>query len=116
MPFHLSAYAALAIAIAAEVIATSSLKLSDGFANLVPGAIALAAYAVSFYFLALALRGIPIGIAYGIWSAVGIAAISAIGWFVFKQYLDTAAIIGLGLIIGGVVVIQLFSKTTTLSA
>ena len=114
MQLTLPAYAALAIAILAEVVATSSLKLSEGFTQLIPTILSLSSYAVAFYFLSVALQGIPIGIAYGIWSAVGVVAISAIGWISFHQSLDIAAIIGLSLIVAGVLVIQLFSKAATL--
>jgi small multidrug resistance pump len=101
----------LAIAIFAEVIGTSALKASNGFTVWLPGTVVVAAYGVSFYFLSLALRAIPVGVAYAIWSGVGIVLISAIGWALFKQRLDAAAIIGIGLIMAGVVVIQLFSST-----
>ena len=101
----------LAIAILAEVIGTSALKASNGFTVWLPSTVVVAAYGVSFYFLSLALRAIPVGVAYAIWSGVGIVLISAIGWALFKQRLDTAAIIGIGLIMAGVVVIQLFSST-----
>jgi small multidrug resistance pump len=101
----------LAIAILAEVIGTSALKASNGFTVWLPSTVVVAAYGVSFYFLSLALRAIPVGVAYAIWSGVGIVLISAIGWALFKQRLDAAAIIGIGLIMAGVVVIQLFSST-----
>ena len=101
----------LAIAILAEVIGTSALKASNGFTVWLPSTVVVAAYGVSFYFLSLALRAIPVGVAYAIWSGVGIVLISVIGWALFKQRLDAAAIIGIGLIMAGVVVIQLFSST-----
>ena len=101
----------LAIAILAEVIGTSALKASNGFTVWLPSTVVVAAYGVSFYCLSLALRAIPVGVAYAIWSGVGIVLISAIGWALFKQRLDAAAIIGIGLIMAGVVVIQLFSST-----
>jgi small multidrug resistance pump len=101
----------LAIAIVAEVIGTSALKASESFTKLVPGIVTLAAYGVAFYFLALTLRTIPVGIAYAIWSGLGIVLISVVGWFVFRQSLDTPALIGLALIIAGVLVINLFSKS-----
>lgn len=104
-------YAALAVAIVSEVIATSALKASDGFSRLLPTAILVAGYALSFYCLSVALRSIPTGIAYGIWSGVGIVLISAVSWVIFRQRLDAPAMLGLGLIIAGVVVINLFSKT-----
>jgi small multidrug resistance pump len=101
----------LAIAILAEVIGTSALKASNGFTVLLPSLVVVTGYSVSFYFLSLALRVIPVGIAYAIWSGVGIVLISAIAWIVYRQALDLAAIVGIGLIIAGVVVIQLFSST-----
>jgi small multidrug resistance pump len=101
----------LAIAIVAEVIGTSALKASNGFTVLLPSLVVMAGYSVSFYFLSLALRAIPVGVAYAIWSGVGIVLISAIAWVVYRQALDFAAILGIGLIIAGVVVIQLFSST-----
>ncbi len=101
----------LAIAILAEVLGTSALKASNGFTVLVPSLVVAAAYAVSFYFLSLALRAIPVGVAYAIWSGVGIVLIATIGWLLFRQRLDTAAMLGMGLIIAGVGVIQLFSST-----
>jgi len=104
-------YAYLAIAIVSEVIATSFLKASDSFTRLGPSLATLAGYAVSFYFLSLTLRVIPTGIAYAIWSAVGIVLISLVGWIVFGQTLDGPAIAGMGLIIAGVLVINLFSKS-----
>lgn len=101
----------LAIAILAEVVGTTALKASNGFTVWVPSAVVVVAYGVSFYFLALALRAIPVGVAYAIWSGVGIVLISALGWVLFRQRLDAAAVIGIGLIMAGVVVIQLFSST-----
>jgi small multidrug resistance pump len=101
----------LAVAIVAEVIATSALKASNGFTVWQPSLVVVIGYCVSFYFLALALRTIPIGVAYAIWSGVGIVLISAIGWLVYRQMLDAAAIVGIVLIIAGVMVIQLFSAT-----
>lgn len=102
-------YLYLAIAILAEVIGTSALKASEGFSRLLPSLVVVAGYGTAFYFLALALRVIPVGIAYAIWSGVGVALITLIGWFVFKQRLDAAALAGVALIVAGVVVIQLFS-------
>ena len=104
-------YFYLAIAIVAEVIATSALKASDGFSRLWPSVITVIGYGIAFWFLSLTLKVIPTGIVYAIWSGVGIVLISAVGWFWFKQSLDTPALIGLGLIIAGVLVINLFSKS-----
>lgn len=102
----------LGIAIVAEVIGTSALKTSESFTRIGPTVVTFAAYGVSFYFLALTLKVIPVGIAYAIWSGLGIVLISLIGAIWFRQSLDGAAIFGLGLIIAGVVVINLFSKST----
>jgi len=104
-------YLYLAIAIVAEVIATSALKASDGFSRLWPSLLTVAGYCIAFWFLSLTIRVIPTGIVYAIWSGVGIVLISAVGWFWFKQSLDIPALIGLGLIIAGVLVINLFSKS-----
>lgn len=104
-------YLYLAAAITFEVIGTSALKASDTFTRLVPSLVTLAAYAVSFLFLALSLRTIPVGIAYAMWAGLGIVLIALVGWLWFKQPLDGPAIIGLALIIGGVVVVNAFSQS-----
>ena len=101
----------LVIAIISEVIATSALKSSAGFTRLWPSIIVVSGYASAFYFLSLTLNVIPIGIAYAIWSGVGVALIALISWLYFKQPLDFAAIVGLLLIVAGVLVINLFSKS-----
>ena len=106
-----NAYVYLAIAIVAEIIGTSALKASDGFSKLVPSLIVVAGFGVAFYFLALCLRVIPVGVAYAIWSGVGITLISLVGWLVFKQPLDLPAIIGISLIIAGVVVLNFFFES-----
>jgi len=100
----------LGIAIVAETIATSALKSSEGFSKLVPSAIVLVGYGVAFYFLSLTLRSIPVGIAYAVWSGVGIVLITAVGWAFFGQKMDAPALIGMALIIAGVVVMNVFSK------
>lgn len=100
----------LSMAIVAEVIATSSLKASDEFTKLWPSVIVLVGYAVAFYFLSLTLRSIPVGVAYAVWSGLGIVLVSLVGWWLYNQALDLASIIGMGLIIAGVLVINLFSK------
>ena len=102
----------LSIAIAAEVIATSALKAADGFTRLGPSLVVIAGYGIAFYFLSLALRGIPVGVAYAVWSGVGIVLISVIGWFAFGQTLDAAAVLGIGLIMAGVIVLNVFSRST----
>jgi small multidrug resistance pump len=104
-------YVYLAVAIVAEVVGTSALKASNGFTVWQPSLLVVLAYSISFYCLALALRTIPVGIAYAIWSGVGVVLISAVGWIVYRQRLDAAAIVGVGLIIAGVAVIQLLSST-----
>lgn len=109
-------YVYLAIAILFEVIATSALKASNGFTVLLPSAIVVAGYSIAFFCLSLALRGVPLGIAYGLWSAVGIVLVSIAGWLLYQQRLDLPALIGLGLIVAGVLVIQLLSKTTHLNS
>ncbi|WP_319380638.1 SMR family transporter [Thiomicrorhabdus sp.] len=102
----------LAIAIVAEVIATSALKASEGFARLWPSVLVVVGYGLSFYFLALTLKTIPVGITYAVWAGVGIVLISLIGWLVFGQKLDWPAVFGMGLILAGVLIIHLFSKAT----
>jgi len=104
-------YLYLAVAIVVEVLATSFLKASDSFTRLGPSVATVVGYAVSFYFLSLALRVLPTGIAYAIWSGVGIVLISVVSWLWFGQSLDGPAIAGLGLIIAGVVVVNVFSKS-----
>ncbi len=104
-------YLYLVVAVAFETVGTTALKASDGFTRLWPSLIVIVGYAISFYFLSLTLRVIPVGVAYAMWSALGIFFITLIGWFVFKQRLDMPALVGLGLIVAGVAVIQIFSKT-----
>lgn len=103
----------LALAILFETIATSTLKSSEQFTKLVPSIITIVGYFAAFYFLSLALKTIPIGIAYAIWSGIGIVLITLIGLFIFNQKLDLPAIIGLAFILIGVIIINIFSKTTT---
>ena len=102
----------LAIAIIFEIIATPALKKSEEFTKLIPSIITIVGYCGAFYFLSFAIRTIPIGIAYAIWSGVGIVLITIIGAVFFKQIPDLPAIIGLSLILIGVTVINVFSKTT----
>lgn len=101
----------LGVAIVAEVIATSALNASAGFSRLWPSALVVLGYLVAFYFLSLALQAIPVGIAYAIWAGLGIVLISMVGWLAFGQKLDLPGILGMSLIIAGVAVINLFSKT-----
>lgn len=102
---------ALAVAIVCEVIATAALKSSDGFTRLWPSLLVITFYALAFYLLSVALRAIPVGVAYAIWSGVGIVGISVIGWLAFRQALDAPALIGIGLILAGVLVLNLFSAS-----
>ena len=104
-------YLILGLAIVAEVIATSSLKSSEGFTRLWPSVVTLLGYTIAIFLLSLTLKTLPTGIAYAIWSGVGIVLVSAIGWFGYSQKLDTPAVIGLGLIIAGVIVVNVFSKS-----
>ena len=104
-------YAYLLVAIALEVIATSALKAMEGFTRLWPSLVTLIGYGISFYFLSLTLRTIPVGIVYAVWSGAGVVLIAAIGWIYYRQSLDAAALIGLGLIVAGVLVVNLFSKS-----
>lgn len=103
----------LSIAIISEVIATSALKASVGFSRLWPSIIVVIGYALAFYFLSLTLRTIPIGMAYAIWSGVGVALVVLISWIFFGQKLDLPGIIGISLIVAGVIVLNLFSKTAS---
>ena len=102
----------LAIAIVGEVVAISALKSSEGSTKLLPSAIVLVGYGVAFYFLSLALKSIPVGIAYAVWAGLGIVLVAAIAWFFHGQKLDSWALVGMGLIISGVAVLNLLSKTS----
>ena len=101
----------LFIAIAAEVVATSALKASDGFSKLGPSLLVVGGYALAFYCLSLTLKTIPIGMAYAIWSGAGIVLISLVAFLFFQQRLDAPALLGMGLIIAGVLIIQIFSNS-----
>lgn len=102
---------AIAIAIAAEVTATTALKASNEFTRLWPSLIVVAGYGTAFYFMTISMRVLPVGIMYAIWSGSGMILISILGWLVYRQSLDAPAMIGMGLIITGVIVINVFSKT-----
>jgi small multidrug resistance pump len=110
MPAH---YIYLIIAIITETIGTTALQASAQFTRFWPSVLCVVMYAASFYLLALALKVIPVGILYAIWSGVGIVLIAGIGFAVFGQRLDLAAIIGIGLILLGILVIHLFSNAAT---
>ena len=102
----------LFLAIMGEVIGTSALKASDGFTKIVPSIIVVAGYAVAFFFLSLTLKdNINIGVVYAIWSGVGVSLISVIGYLYYKQSLDIPALLGIALIIIGVMIINLYSKS-----
>lgn len=107
----MSAWLTLAAAIVAEVAGTTLLKLSAGFTRAAPSAGVVLAYAVAFYCLALTLRTMPVGIAYAVWSGVGIALIALIGWVLFGQALDGAALVGIALIVAGVAVLGFASSS-----
>lgn len=102
----------LAIAIIGEVIATSFLRASSGFTQLVPTIVVVLGYGITFYFFSLALQTIPVGIGYAIWSGVGIVLVSIIAYFAYGQTLDLPALLGMGLILAGVLVINLFSHSS----
>ncbi|MCB1452684.1 MAG: multidrug efflux SMR transporter [Rhizobiaceae bacterium] len=104
-------YLYLGIAILFEVVATTALKQTDGFTRLLPSLLAVTGYALAFYFLSLPMRSLPVGIIYALWSGIGMVFIAGIGWVLFHQSVDLAAIIGIALIISGVIVLNLFSKT-----
>lgn len=102
----------LTIAIVTEVIGTSALKAADGFTKLVPSLVVATAYAASFYFLSLTLKVIPVGIAYAVWSGVGIVLIAIVGWLLFGQTIDRFGVLGIALIGAGVIVLNTLSKTS----
>jgi small multidrug resistance pump len=101
----------LFLAIITEIFATTMLKAANSFTKLLPTVASLLGYACSFYFLAQTLKSIPLGIAYAIWSGLGIVCISILGYFIYHQKLDLPAIIGIIMIIGGCVIINLFSHS-----
>jgi small multidrug resistance pump len=102
----------LFLAILSEVIATTALKMSDGFTKPVPGIIVVTGYGAAFYLLALCLRTIPVGVAYAIWSGVGIVLVAAAGVVIWREPIDTARVVGTLFIIIGIVVMNLFSKAS----
>lgn len=109
MPVH---YLYLVAAVVFETIGTSALQASQQFTRLGPSILVVVGYAASFYLLSLTLRYMPVGVVYGIWSGLGVLLIALIGFVVFGQRLDWPAILGLAMIVGGVVVIHVFSRTT----
>ena len=102
----------LGLAIFSEVVATASLKSTDGFTRLVPSIVVLVGYSAAFYFLSLTLDTIPIGVAYAVWSGVGVATITLVSFVLYDQKIDAAGLIGIGLIVAGVVVLRLFSEAS----
>lgn len=100
----------LAIAIVSEVVATSALKSAEGFTRLAPSLIVAAGYALAFYCLSLTLRDIPVGVAYAVWSGAGIALVSIIAWVLYNQTLGAGELAGMGFIVFGVILLNLFSK------
>jgi small multidrug resistance pump len=101
------------MAIFAEVIGTSALRFSEGFTKPIPSLLVVIGYGIAFYCLSLTLKEMSVGIAYAVWSGVGTVLIALSGYLFFKQNLDTPALLGLILIIAGVLVINLFSKTVS---
>jgi small multidrug resistance pump len=101
----------LAVAIVSEVIGTSALRSSVGFSRFWPSLVVVAGYASAFYFLSLTLETIPVGVAYAVWSGAGIVLITLIAWLLHGQALDLPALIGMSLIVAGVVVLNLFSRS-----
>ena len=107
----MNGYAWLGLAIVAEVIATTALKASDSFSKLGPSLITSVGYGFAFWCLSHSMKTVPVGVGYAIWSGVGIVLITAIAWVVFKQKLDIPALAGMGMIVAGVLVINVFSKS-----
>lgn len=107
----MNAWLQLLLAIVAEVAATSALKASDGFTRLWPAVIVVVGYSVSFYCLSLVLKTIPVGITYAVWSGLGIVLITLAAWWLYGQTIDTAGLVGMGLILAGVVVLNVFSTS-----
>ena len=104
-------YVYLVVAVVSEVVATSALAASHGFTRPVPSLVTAVGYGVAFYFLSLTLRTLPVGVAYAVWSGLGIVLIAVVGAVWLRQPLDLPAVLGLGLILAGVVVVNLFSRT-----
>ncbi|UTW09479.1 DMT family transporter [Pseudomonas benzenivorans] len=107
----MTGYLYLAIAISAEVVATASMKALDGFNRPLPLLLVVGGYLLSFWMLSLVVKTIPVGVAYAVWAGLGIVLVSVAAAFLYQQRLDLPALIGMGLIVAGVVVIQLFSQS-----
>jgi small multidrug resistance pump len=108
-------YVQLGLAIVAEVAATSALKAAEGFTRLAPSVVVVLGYGLAFYFLSLTLKTIPVGIAYAIWSGVGVVLVSLFGWWAYRQALDWPAVVGMALIVAGVITINAFSKAGSMA-
>ncbi|WP_222909643.1 DMT family transporter [Pseudomonas sp. DNDY-54] len=108
----MTGYIYLAIAITAEVIATTSMKALDGFSRPLPLLLVVVGYSISFWMLSLVVKTIPVGVAYAIWAGLGIVLVSVAAALIYQQKLDLPAVLGMAMIVGGVVVIQLFSSST----
>ena len=108
------AFLYLLIAVIAEVLATSALKATNGFTAPLPIVLTIIGYAIALFFLGLTFKSIPMGLAYALWSGAGIILVSLVGFFYYKQHLDVAAVIGLAFMIAGIMIINLFSKSTHL--
>ncbi|MER9306551.1 SMR family transporter [Mesorhizobium sp. M0293] len=106
------AYAILALAIVGEVIATSAMKASEGFTRLGPSILVLLGYAAAFFFLSQVLDRIPVGVAYAVWAGGGIVLVALVAWIVYGQKPDLAGFVGMGLIMAGVLILNLLSKTS----
>ena len=105
-------YLLLLLAIVAEVIATSGLKASENFTRLAPSLLVVAGYGTAFFCLSLTLKTLPLGVAYAIWSGVGTVLVAVVGWLLYRQQLDLPAMLGIGLIVAGTVVLNLFSRVS----
>lgn len=105
-------YLLLLLAIVAEVIATSGLKASENFTRLAPSFLVVAGYGTAFFCLSLTLKTLPLGVAYAIWSGVGTVLVAVVGWLLYRQQLDLPAVLGIGLIVAGTIVLNLFSKVS----
>ncbi len=103
----------LLTAIVAEVVGTSALKASEGFSKPLPSLIVVLAFAVAFYCLSITLRTIPVGVAYAVWSGVGTVLITLVGWKLFGQTLSLPALLGIGLIVVGVIILNIYSVRPT---
>ncbi|WP_234085992.1 multidrug efflux SMR transporter [Azonexus sp. R2A61] len=101
----------LGVAIVSEVVATSALKAAEGFTRPLPSLVVAVGYGIAFYCLSVVLRTLPVGVTYAIWSGIGVALVALVGWLVYGQSLDLAAVLGLTLIVAGVIVLNVFSKT-----